>query len=326
MVAEKEHRLRVVVDGAGPIEGTERVEWGVPARRLTAEHAEAVREALNQVTALRIPVTDLRNVDRAYQRERKDRLVKRLKEKFDWRAVGAPLVNRREDGSYWVIDGQHRVAAVRELLGEEAAACEMLCLVLPGIAKREEAQTWRKQNARGNRIVATVLEDWACALEAEDAETLKIRDILAGLGLSVGTTRSATCLQSVGAIRGIYEQGQPGDLKRVLTVAQAAWPDDPMAFKAVVLNGLYAFLARYRKDLTPTRERELVERLARRLPDQVMAQGKDIKKDAAAGRGAGSLHASPATCFARAVLAVYNRGTSTNALPPWFADDAGPRR
>ena len=52
-------------------------------------------------------------VDARYQRALNDDKRKRIASSFNWAAFGVLIVARRDDGSLWVIDGQHRLMAAQ---------------------------------------------------------------------------------------------------------------------------------------------------------------------------------------------------------------------
>jgi hypothetical protein len=52
-------------------------------------------------------------VDQTYQRKMNDSKRLRIASAFNWAAFGVLIVARRPDGSLWVIDGQHRLAAAQ---------------------------------------------------------------------------------------------------------------------------------------------------------------------------------------------------------------------
>src|SRR5581483_5377546 len=52
-------------------------------------------------------------VDPTYQRSLNDPKRLRIAKDFNWAAFGVLLVARRNDGSLWVIDGQHRLMAAQ---------------------------------------------------------------------------------------------------------------------------------------------------------------------------------------------------------------------
>ncbi len=59
---------------------------------------------------------------RAVSTKRGMAVIKNIAEKFDWALFLPIAVTRREEGGYWVIDGQHRVLAARRIPLDEVPA------------------------------------------------------------------------------------------------------------------------------------------------------------------------------------------------------------
>ena len=82
-----------------------------------------------------------RIVTEQYQRILNMKNVAGIVKNFDPAKLGVLVVSHRADGTYAVLDGQHRLAALRRL-GYDAANC----IVLEGMTIRQEADYFRRQN------------------------------------------------------------------------------------------------------------------------------------------------------------------------------------
>lgn len=74
-----------------------------------------------------VPVSDL-HIDHDYQRQVSTkagcRVIRRLSKSFHWSRFQPITISRRDlGGGYWVIDGQHRMLAAREMGLDEIPAC-----------------------------------------------------------------------------------------------------------------------------------------------------------------------------------------------------------
>lgn len=97
-----------------------------------------MRKSLEQIN------TQILNVDRTYQRPLKN-TYKRIAAQFDPLLVGVITLSRRADGTIWILDGQHRVAAAKEKNIETLDA-----LIYEGLTIEQEAYIFSMQNH--NRI------------------------------------------------------------------------------------------------------------------------------------------------------------------------------
>jgi hypothetical protein len=82
------------------------------------------------------------NIDPYYQRDLSRELVEKIKRNWDAAGAGYIVVNRRQNGSLYIVNGQHRVAARMELAveaGDESGG-EIVSQVFNGLTQQQEAQ------------------------------------------------------------------------------------------------------------------------------------------------------------------------------------------
>ena len=65
----------------------------------------------------------LLHIDPRYQRGEKPHTIKRITKSLNWKSFGTLTVFKRQDGSgYWVVDGQQRLTAIRNLIAAKHTA------------------------------------------------------------------------------------------------------------------------------------------------------------------------------------------------------------
>jgi hypothetical protein len=96
------------------------------------------------------------------------------------------VVSKRDDGSLWVIDGQHRLAAAKLRGDIPFLPC---CVGVFGSVADEAAMFVAMNRARKpmNR-----LDDFHAALAASDAEAIEIQDLVSEAGLTISRNTSST--------------------------------------------------------------------------------------------------------------------------------------
>ena len=95
---------------------------------------------------------DIRELKLAtYQRPENKKKVDNLVSKWNDRKKHALMVSYR-DGQYWVIDGQHRRAALLRVLGENGKNYYTMCEVHYGLNFQEEETLFRTQHANQTRL------------------------------------------------------------------------------------------------------------------------------------------------------------------------------
>lgn len=326
--------LRIEVDAASLVQRVERAgPVPVTAAVAYAQQTEELRARLRAKEVRPLSVGLLyANVDREhYQRTLDEAKVTRFVRDFDADALSVPLVCERADGSYWILDGQHRIEAVRRRFGiGEKIACDVVKEREP----REEAQLFRRVNTE--RAGLTALQAWHADRMVGMRDVLDAERVLQSYGRKVGTgEREVRC---AGALRAIVRPTRSGvdDLHWVVDVTLRAWGNHPdalrWAFRAVVMYGLHTFHGRYRAEL----DREyLIRRLALLSPQMVAAHSDSLRGQALESGQTRGLRANPTQCFARALRAIYNQkpgggplpllGNKTKQLPKLLRDwDASP--
>lgn len=234
----------------------------------------------------------------------------RIAKEFDPDALGFPFVvaieTRTGAERFYAIDGQHRIAAVRTYLGEDQ---QIQCEVVRGIDIPRAAQLFLARNARrGVRPIDAFL----VGVTAREPKHLAITAILADLGLRVadggandGTVSAVTTLLRLYDMDADTRRGEL--LRRVLTLALAAWGRGSDSFAGDLLHGLALVLVRHGDQLEP-------EALERKLRSYT---GGALGLIGKARSWRETVGGSTAQCVARAVIAAYNGGRTKHRLPQW---------
>ena len=77
-----------------------------------------------------------------YQRVLNNARVKRIADNFDPARVGVLLLSKRGPHSYAIVDGQHRLCAMRQIGVQDA-----VCIVVVGMSYEDEANYFRIQTS-----------------------------------------------------------------------------------------------------------------------------------------------------------------------------------
>ena len=137
-----------------------------------------------------IPLDKIK-VDHSVQRDIQETHVQTILKKFDPTAFGRLVVTLREDGFYYVTDGQHR-AKVLEILGFSEAPCVVVNLY----NHKDEGLNFiniNEQSAKVSNIdkyrigCSSMLEPW-----------LRVRECVEYIGASVGAGKNqVSCVSSI---------------------------------------------------------------------------------------------------------------------------------
>jgi hypothetical protein len=218
--------------------------------------------------------------------------------------LGFPVINHR-DGIYWILDGQHRVHALRENgFGEETLDCE----VYEGLTDAEMANVFLGRDAR--KSVNPYAKFHIAVTANYDVECSVLRTVESN-GLKIGKTREQGNIGCVSALRSVHEKHGAVVLGQSLRAIRDAFGSDAAAFDAQVIKGIALVFNRYNGK---TNEKVMVDQLSR---VQLGARGLLRRAEALRVRTGND----KPTCVAATVVDVYNKGAQTKGkLPSWWKD------
>lgn len=232
------------------------------------------------------------------QRELRKAFVEHIAQNFDPDELGLPVVSWR-DGFFWVIDGQHRIEAMK-LMGWDDQ--QILCECFEGLTEAEEAERFLK---RQDRIAVVGLEKFKVALTAGREVECDIDRIARAHGLRIGTG-SPTSIGAVGTLIRVYRRGGPSCLSRTLLIIRDAYGG--AGFSAQVIDGIALVIQRFGGSLD---DAAAAERLGKAMGG---VQGLDNR----ARHIKAQLGKPLAQCFAAAVVETINAGRGGKKLPDWW--------
>jgi hypothetical protein len=237
----------------------------------------------------------LLEVPREYQRPIKEHVVKRIKEEFDPDLVGFLTVGRLAE-RLLLMDGQHRWLSLVDL-GYEKWPCE----VLHGIAVARQAAIYSGRN--GRRVATSPLDSFRADQVAGAPAALAITATLSRHGYGISQRRRATAHEVV-CVNALREIHSWGCLEDTMATARGAWPVDPNATRAEILEGIAAVLRQH----AHVSVRELIRCWGRVATVEVMTR--------AGVRRAGSRDGRSWVHVAAVLVELYNRGRlPANRLP-----------
>ena len=272
--------------------------------------AEIVPEPMYMLTGVRsslewVYVSALM-IDETYQRHVRDHHVSRIIKNFDPDMFGNLIVSARKGGGMYVVDGQHRVEAVKRMGWRDQ---RVPCIVYHGMTREEEARAFFYPQS--NRVQLIPAERFKARLAAGDESAVnlvrKVESFGYGLNLtSGGSTDNPRLIDAIAAIERL-NAAREDVMSEVLTTCRAAWGQDQFKLANTILVGLGRFIYRYWGVYDRNR---LTIALRNSTPVRVEGDGKDFRK-VLGGKG------DDAT--GRAILHLYNHKLQSKRLPDWDA-------
>lgn len=217
--------------------------------------------------------------------------------------LGYPVINHR-DGIYWILDGQHRIHALRENgFGNDHLDCE----VYEGLTDAEMADVFLGRDAR-KAVNPYAKFHIACTAEHE-LET-SVRRVVEANHLKISQAKENGNVGCVSTLVSIHKRSGSTVLGQSIRTIRDAFAGDATAFDGQLLKGISMVFNRYNGK---TNEKHMVEQLAR---VQYGARGVLRRAEAQRERTGNQ----KAQCIAATIVDIYNKGTRAHSqkLPSWW--------
>ena len=193
------------------------------------------KKATNQRLAF-IPLTAIEPSD--YQRVTNPKQVKSIVQNFDEAKLGALTVSLR-DGKYYIIDGAHRLSALRTLKYTHA-----LCEILTGLTHEQEADYFRRQGQ--DKRALRPIDLFKAGIIAGDEKCIKINEIVKSNSFQIGFSyKNFYVLGAIHALFSIVEDYGYETLDDTLCLIVNTWAGIAKATTGAVLLGVAEFVNRY---------------------------------------------------------------------------------
>lgn len=215
------------------------------------------------ITYERLPVNDLKT--ERYNREVDRNEVKKIAAMFDPSLVGLIVVSFR-DGNYTVIDGQHRVTALRVLRIKD-----VMCQVFNGLTYEEEAKLFVELNTSKNRKALNAYDFMKGLYESRDPVVREMFDIVHHFGFEISASVGDNKLACAHAIYQIIKRNGAETLADVFAITKEAWGGDRDALRGQILQGIAHLLINYAGKIEKAR---LPQKLKTVTPMKILAEAK----------------------------------------------------
>jgi len=187
-----------------------------------------------------VSVEDLM-IDMSYQRFPNENKVNDIVKNFDPDAIGVLICSAREDGTIAVIDGGHRVAALR-MLGFEKMNVD--CLVYFDLTIAEEAKIFNLMN--DNRTKPKTQDRFKAKVTSNDTNAVELNDIFKTVGLEVATKPMNNGIRAIGTVENVFKKHGADVTLKALTLLKEAFGSHSSSFSDVAIVAVANVLSTYK--------------------------------------------------------------------------------
>ena len=172
--------------------------------------------------------------DPSYQREINFSKVNNIVKNFDPKIFNEPKVSKRNDGFYYVFDGDHSIAAHKIKFGKDTP---IKCKVYYGLTKEEEMRLFVAQNGISSN--PTRIEKLQALANFNDPKVSEMIQCAKQVGIEIEfrAMPGANKILAVDTAYRIYESIGKDDFMDMLKVIKKAWNGDGDSFQMGMLKG-----------------------------------------------------------------------------------------
>lgn len=192
---------------------------------------------MKNVERLEVLPLDKLRVDGSYQKVEYERLVDKIVKNFDPTILGELTVSKRVDGFYYLIDGQHRCAAMK-IKGFKTARC----IVHEGLSVEEEAYRYV---GLANRKKQTPNEIIKGDLRIGKLYAVEINSIVTKNGLQICFDRRGRGIRCGATLKSMHKKFGPPVLDEALQLIVKISQGNEDAFVKHIISGFCIFVAEF---------------------------------------------------------------------------------
>lgn len=235
------------------------------------------------------------------QREFRPTWAQTILSKFDIDKFQVPHVNKRPDGSLFIMEGQHSTWAYKHFVGEGQ---KVQVWLYNGLTEQEEAEFFLSLNDKKG---VDGLAKFKVAVTAGRPDECDIDRIVRANGCTIGKS-GGRGITAISALTTIYGRNGAANLGKTLRVIRDSFDDG--GFERPVLLGISMVLARY-SDVDDAR---LVKQLA-----AIRNGWKGLVQKTALIKA--QMGVTQPEAAAAAVVEFYNAGRGGRKLPSWWHEN-----
>lgn len=254
-----------------------------------------------------------------YQRDLDRANIESIKENFDINRLGVLKVALRDDGYYYLIDGQHRYVAIVELFGDKVhIACEVVDNSEEYIQKVALDKTYKEKELTSEEVEArlfstqysntkklTAMELFKANIVGKCKRELELVEIADKYGFKINYETHPTVKNNVliclNELVKTYDRFGLDIIEEIFDIERQAYDGDGRALNSKMIKALAYFINKY-KDVY--NKKKLIQKLKSfNVPDEIK-----LASEYATRTKLSSKPVSPEKALVEAIVNAYNKG------------------
>lgn len=236
------------------------------------------------------------------QRPLNQKKVAMLMAEFDIDHIGIPIVSER-DGFFYIIDGQHRIEALKQWLGDGWQDQQILCHVYHDLDESEEAEKFLRHN---DARAVSAFDKFRTGVTAGRELEVQVKRVVESQNLCVSNGGVPGSISCVTTLCKVYKNGGAETLARTLRIVRDAYGD--AGLEQAVISGIGLLCERYNGLLD---EKTAVHKLsdAHGGVAGLLGQAEVLRRQTGTDK---------ANCVAAAAVDIINAKRGGKKLPSWW--------
>lgn len=228
--------------------------------------------AINEIGVIKV---DLIKVPQIVQREFRIEHAKKIIENFRREILGVLTVCKMGDGTYMVIDGQHRLYAMK-FKGIKTANC----VILPEMTEEEMARIFR---GLADSKKMSALDKFRSEVRSNEPDVVSIQEICDRYHIPVGSDSEkhqirGYYLRAVNVARLILRDYGYERLNQTMRIITYAWPGQPYAMYEPMVNGVALFAEYFGKQVNFD-EAKAIRQFAKQTAEAIVLEGRERRRN-----------------------------------------------
>lgn len=205
--------------------------------------SECTRESVRNKRELKLVRADQLNIDSSYQRRLSIDKVNNIVKDFCWYLVNPIKVSRREDGTFWIFDGQHTKEAIVKYMKDKSYMVE--CLVYDDLPYKVENALFTYQT--GYSSCLSVRDEFKACEERGVPDVVDVVRALNEAGVPIKNGGTGVGIQRSAWVVPLYNDiSDRGEFKRIM---RSVYEFDSSVRKEIAW-GLWEFKKSYNNLIT----------------------------------------------------------------------------